>query len=112
LNFSKISRLQPATLTKEAIILDSLEEDLLVDFLELKGIVGAPLSAAVDAGAKTSVMFKMHMHRKAPWLLDYMEEYTSGGSRKEAPQASNDSQEAERLIALWKQMQEEKSKAK
>jgi hypothetical protein len=86
---------------------------MLVDFLELKGILSAPLSAAVDGGSKTNILYTLHMHRKAPWLMEYMNEYTSGGSRSKTGQLnSSETSEADRLIAVYRELQEKKKNAK
>jgi hypothetical protein len=94
------------------VILDSLEEDMLADLLELKSVVSAPLSAAMDGGSISTMYYKLHANRKGPWLFDYMEELTSGSSRNKATSKSSTSQEAERLIDLWKQVQEQKKNKK
>lgn len=111
MDFRLISRARPETLVKESVILSSLEDDMLADLLELKSMVSAPLSATADGGSISTMYYKLHTNKKAPWLFEYMEDLTSGSTRgKDGKLSSPESKEAERLIDLWKQVQEQKKK--
>ena len=79
---------------------------MVSELLALKSMALAPISAVADNGAQTVELFNRHSSKKMQWLFQTKDTPTKGLGSAKQDAKSYDAKEAERLMALYKNLKE------